>query len=191
MYWDILSQAITLLYSLSHYPMVTVQATGPFFTSPAIVGRKAILLFREFTKPHTRVPLNYLLALGGGGVQPTSWHLPKLFLGCSAESQLPPLISFLFIQTHGSPSLCCWDLAGRGLRAPIPKAFCDCSPPAQPHLPSLTEYEMGKWLITALTRFTMQGLLWVSPSKILHSPVFPNGYSHSSCALLVLGQLYQ
>lgn len=59
-----------------------------------------------------------LLSLAKEGFQPIKWHLPKLFFGYSAESQLPHFTGFLFTHTHSSPSLCCWDLLGRGLRTP-------------------------------------------------------------------------
>lgn len=97
--------------------------------------------------------------------KPTSWHLPKLFFDCSTESQLPHFISFLFIQTHGLTSLCCWGLVGSPwLRTEgtyllsILWLFYTFT---QPCFLSLTEYGVGKWLITAPTRFTVQGALWI------------------------------
>lgn len=85
--WDVMrdSQACatkpfcSLLCSLLRYSMVTSQFPEPSFTNTATLHSWAILLFREYIKPHLRGPLNSLLALGRGGVKPTSWHLPKLF----------------------------------------------------------------------------------------------------------------
>lgn len=85
--WDIMRDSqdcstepfCSLLCSSLRYPMVTSQFTEPSFTSVATLYSWAILLFREYIKPHLRAPLNSLLALGRGGVKLTSWHLPKLF----------------------------------------------------------------------------------------------------------------
>ena len=106
------------------------------------------------------------------GSKPTSWHLPKLFFDCSTESQLPHFISFLFIQTHGLTPLCCWGLVGslwlRTEGTYLLSILWLFYTVTQPSFLSLTEYGVGKWLVTAPTRFTVQGALWVLQRSTIH-----------------------
>lgn len=97
-----------------------------------------------------------------------------LFSRISASSPHPfPLqpdscLNFLLLLRHG------WEPLAQDWGHPFLPAFCDCYPLTPPSYPSnLTEYRVGKWLITALTRFTVQGILWVLLQRSFIPLCFP------------------
>lgn len=92
-------------------PHVIPQFTRPSFTSPPMLYSWTIILFREFNNLHTRGPLISPIVLAEEG-QAHIVALAKVIFGCSAESQLPHLIHFLFNQIHVSTSFCCSGMVG-------------------------------------------------------------------------------
>lgn len=163
-------------YSLSHYPMSyhssqdlllpahpCCTAEPSSFSGSSTISTPEGLLF---------LPLSWQRK-----AKLTLWHLPKLFL--VVQQNLSFLTSSIssstrFMSQLPSAAQAWLGAFGSGLRTSILACICDCYPLTPPSYPSnLTEYRVGKWLITALTRFTVQGILWVLLQRSFIPLCFP------------------